>query len=156
MLVDDNFVFRSITVIIRPYFINKLGTFSLLRDIDWLNGMWFFFPCNPHVYEDIFRCVFFLYRQLQEDLTDEMVGLARQLKESSLMMSQSIKNTEKVSEFLLSFNKKTVWNWLTGQSISCTFFTYLWVYTKLHHCYFRTKLLSFLPIWSIIDHGISL
>ncbi|KAG6403037.1 hypothetical protein SASPL_135253 [Salvia splendens] len=36
------------------------------------------------------------HRQLQEDLTDEMVGLARQLKESSLMMSQSIKNTEKV------------------------------------------------------------
>ncbi|XP_057798041.1 uncharacterized protein LOC131014170 [Salvia miltiorrhiza] len=36
------------------------------------------------------------HRQLQEDLTDEMVGLARQLKESSLMMSQSIKNTEKI------------------------------------------------------------
>ncbi|KAL0371205.1 UNVERIFIED_CONTAM: hypothetical protein Sangu_0438600 [Sesamum angustifolium] len=35
------------------------------------------------------------HRKLQEDLTDEMVGLARQLKESSLMMSQSIKNTEK-------------------------------------------------------------
>ncbi|KAL0459431.1 UNVERIFIED_CONTAM: hypothetical protein Slati_0570300 [Sesamum latifolium] len=36
------------------------------------------------------------HRKLQEDLTDEMVGLARQLKESSLMMSQSIKNTEKI------------------------------------------------------------
>lgn len=36
------------------------------------------------------------HRKLQEDLTDEMVGLARQLKESSLVMSQSIKNTEKI------------------------------------------------------------
>lgn len=37
------------------------------------------------------------YRKLQEDLTDEMVGLARELKERSLLMSQSVKNTEKVS-----------------------------------------------------------
>ncbi|GMP99518.1 hypothetical protein CsSME_00046954 [Camellia sinensis var. sinensis] len=36
------------------------------------------------------------HRKLQDDLTDEMVGLAQQLKESSLMMNQSIKNTEKV------------------------------------------------------------
>ncbi|XVF04889.1 hypothetical protein REPUB_Repub05bG0124100 [Reevesia pubescens] len=36
------------------------------------------------------------HRKLQEDLTDEMVGLARQLKESSLMMSQSLENTEKI------------------------------------------------------------
>lgn len=36
------------------------------------------------------------HRKLQEDLTDEMVGLARQLKESSLVMSQSIKSTEKI------------------------------------------------------------
>ncbi|KAA8538879.1 hypothetical protein F0562_025571 [Nyssa sinensis] len=36
------------------------------------------------------------HRKLQEDLTDEMVGLARQLKESSLMMNQSITNTEKI------------------------------------------------------------
>ncbi|OMO89232.1 Vesicle transport protein, Use1 [Corchorus capsularis] len=36
------------------------------------------------------------HRKLQEDLTDEMVGLARQLKESSLMMSQSLENTEKL------------------------------------------------------------
>ncbi|KAL6500562.1 hypothetical protein OROHE_025928 [Orobanche hederae] len=36
------------------------------------------------------------HRKLQEDLTDEMVSLARQLKESSLMMNQSIKNTEKI------------------------------------------------------------
>lgn len=35
-------------------------------------------------------------RKLQEDLTDEMVGLARQLKETSLLMNQSIQNTEKV------------------------------------------------------------
>ncbi|EPS67885.1 hypothetical protein M569_06887, partial [Genlisea aurea] len=34
------------------------------------------------------------HRKLQEDLTEEMVGLARQLKESSLAMSQSIRNTE--------------------------------------------------------------
>lgn len=36
------------------------------------------------------------HRKLQEDLTDEMVVLARQLKESSQMMSQSLKNTEKI------------------------------------------------------------
>ncbi|KAA8547088.1 hypothetical protein F0562_003517 [Nyssa sinensis] len=36
------------------------------------------------------------HRKLQEDLTDEMVGLAHQLKESSLMMSRSIQNTEKI------------------------------------------------------------
>lgn len=36
------------------------------------------------------------HRKLQEDLTDEMVGLARKLKESSLMMSQSVQNTEKI------------------------------------------------------------
>ncbi|KAJ1438660.1 Vesicle transport protein, Use1 [Sesbania bispinosa] len=36
------------------------------------------------------------HRKLQEDLTDEMVVLAKQLKESSLMMSQSLQNTEKI------------------------------------------------------------
>ncbi|KAI5680117.1 hypothetical protein M9H77_01344 [Catharanthus roseus] len=36
------------------------------------------------------------HRKLQEDLTDEMVGLARELKERSLLMSQSVKNTEKL------------------------------------------------------------
>ncbi|XP_010534531.1 PREDICTED: uncharacterized protein LOC104810051 [Tarenaya hassleriana] len=36
------------------------------------------------------------HRKLQEDLTDEMVVLARQLKESSLMISQSVQNTEKI------------------------------------------------------------
>ncbi|CAH8255609.1 unnamed protein product [Arabidopsis lyrata] len=34
-------------------------------------------------------------RKLQEDLTDEMVVLARQLKERSQMISQSVQNTEK-------------------------------------------------------------
>ncbi|XP_022135542.1 uncharacterized protein LOC111007470 [Momordica charantia] len=36
------------------------------------------------------------HRKLQEDLTDEMVGLAKQLKESSLIMSKSLENTEKI------------------------------------------------------------
>ncbi|KAI5345335.1 hypothetical protein L3X38_013212 [Prunus dulcis] len=36
------------------------------------------------------------HRKLQEDLTDEMVGLARQLKESSLMMNHSLQDTEKI------------------------------------------------------------
>uniref|UniRef100_J3MUR9 Uncharacterized protein n=1 Tax=Oryza brachyantha TaxID=4533 RepID=J3MUR9_ORYBR len=37
------------------------------------------------------------HRKLQEDLTDEMVELARQLKESSLTMHQSVQETEKVA-----------------------------------------------------------
>ncbi|KAB1215256.1 hypothetical protein CJ030_MR4G027363 [Morella rubra] len=44
------------------------------------------------------------HRKLQEDLTDEMVMLAQQLKESSLMMSQSVQNTEKVRTCNLSGN----------------------------------------------------
>ncbi|KAJ4957632.1 hypothetical protein NE237_024743 [Protea cynaroides] len=36
------------------------------------------------------------HRKLQEDLTDEMVGLARQLKESSFLMNQSLQDTEKI------------------------------------------------------------
>ncbi|GAB2265256.1 hypothetical protein Dimus_000325 [Dionaea muscipula] len=36
------------------------------------------------------------HRKLQEDLTDEMVGLAQQLKENSLMMSRSVRNAEKI------------------------------------------------------------
>lgn len=36
------------------------------------------------------------HRNLQEDLTDDMVGLAQQLKERSLMISQSLQNTEKI------------------------------------------------------------
>jgi SNARE protein 1 len=37
-----------------------------------------------------------MHRKLQEDLTDEMVELARQLKESSFMMNQYVQETEKV------------------------------------------------------------
>ncbi|KAI3806054.1 hypothetical protein L1987_21945 [Smallanthus sonchifolius] len=36
------------------------------------------------------------HRKLQEDLTDEMVVLARQLKENSLKMNKSIQNTERI------------------------------------------------------------
>ncbi|GJT50908.1 vesicle transport protein, Use1 [Tanacetum coccineum] len=36
------------------------------------------------------------HRKLQEDLTDEIVVLARQLKESSLTMNKSIQNTERI------------------------------------------------------------
>ncbi|XP_074320521.1 uncharacterized protein LOC141657254 isoform X2 [Silene latifolia] len=36
------------------------------------------------------------HRKLQEDLTDEMVQMARQLKENSLMMNRSVKNAEKI------------------------------------------------------------
>ncbi|KAJ7979376.1 Vesicle transport protein USE1 [Quillaja saponaria] len=43
------------------------------------------------------------HRKLQDDLTDEMVGLAKQLKESSLMMSQSLQNTEKAAHVLQLF-----------------------------------------------------
>jgi hypothetical protein len=51
----------------------------------------------------LFFCylIFLLHRKLQEDLTDEMVELARQLKESSLMMNQSVQETEKVHFFHL-------------------------------------------------------
>ncbi|MCL7042858.1 hypothetical protein MKW94_009700 [Papaver nudicaule] len=38
------------------------------------------------------------HRKLQEDLTDEMVELAQRLKESSLLMSRSVQDTEKVLE----------------------------------------------------------
>ncbi|CAL5090725.1 unnamed protein product [Urochloa decumbens] len=36
------------------------------------------------------------HRNLQEGLTDEMVELARQLKESSILMNQSVQDTEKI------------------------------------------------------------
>ncbi|XP_073117175.1 uncharacterized protein [Elaeis guineensis] len=39
------------------------------------------------------------HRKLQEDLTDEMVVLAHQLKESSLLMNRSLQDTEKVTHF---------------------------------------------------------
>lgn len=63
---------------------------------------------------------------LQEDLTDEMVDLARQLKESSLLMSQSVKNTEKVSSILLLEHE--------------IFSSVLWIVSKVH----LASLLSFL------------
>uniref|UniRef100_A0A453MYA0 Uncharacterized protein n=2 Tax=Aegilops tauschii subsp. strangulata TaxID=200361 RepID=A0A453MYA0_AEGTS len=44
------------------------------------------------------------HRKLQEDLTDEMVDLARQLKESSLLMNQSVQDTEKVAFYLSSIS----------------------------------------------------
>jgi SNARE protein 1 len=40
--------------------------------------------------------IFLMHRKLQEDLTDEMVELARQLKESSLMMNQYVQEMEKI------------------------------------------------------------
>ncbi|KAF5192327.1 Membrane fusion protein use1 [Thalictrum thalictroides] len=72
------------------------------------------------------------HRKLQEDLTDEMVGLARQLKESSLMMNQSLQDTEK----LLDSTEKAVehslastgamlmheqWRYVTGVLGCCTY-----------------------------------
>ncbi|CAB81585.1 putative protein [Arabidopsis thaliana] len=45
------------------------------------------------------------HRKLQEDLTDEMVVLARQLKERSQAISQSVQNTEKPSEHRTRDNK---------------------------------------------------
>lgn len=39
-----------------------------------------------------------LHRELQEGLTDEMVMLSTQLKESSLMMDQALHKTNKVLE----------------------------------------------------------
>ncbi|RZC27141.1 hypothetical protein D0Y65_005335 [Glycine soja] len=44
------------------------------------------------------------HRKLQEDLTDDMVVLAKQLKESSLTMSQSLQNTEKDSSRISYFH----------------------------------------------------
>ncbi|PIA44228.1 hypothetical protein AQUCO_01700083v1 [Aquilegia coerulea] len=77
------------------------------------------------------------HRKLQEDLTDEMVGLARQLKESSLTMNQSLQDTEK----LLDSTEKAVEHSLasTGhvnarameiysQSFKTTCFTWLLIF----------------------------
>lgn len=50
------------------------------------------------------------HRKLQDDLTDEMVELAQQLKESSLMMCKSIKNTEKI----LDSTEKSIEHSLAG------------------------------------------
>nr|XP_029121540.1 uncharacterized protein LOC105048970 isoform X1 [Elaeis guineensis]XP_029121541.1 uncharacterized protein LOC105048970 isoform X1 [Elaeis guineensis]XP_029121542.1 uncharacterized protein LOC105048970 isoform X1 [Elaeis guineensis]XP_029121543.1 uncharacterized protein LOC105048970 isoform X1 [Elaeis guineensis] len=41
------------------------------------------------------------HRKLQEDLTDEMVVLAHQLKESSLLMNRSLQDTEKLYVIML-------------------------------------------------------
>lgn len=41
-------------------------------------------------------------RKLQEDLTDEMVVLAQQLKENSLLMNRSLQDTEKVLGLIIS------------------------------------------------------
>ncbi|XP_042497793.1 uncharacterized protein LOC122076524 isoform X4 [Macadamia integrifolia] len=43
------------------------------------------------------------HRKLQEDLTDEMVGLARQLKESSLLMNRSLQDTEKRGQWRVAW-----------------------------------------------------
>jgi hypothetical protein len=62
-------------------------------------------------------CTFLPNRKLQEDLTDEMVELARQLKESSLMMNQSVQETEKVFFFHLVLRFLLRWHVsLCGQS----------------------------------------
>uniref|UniRef100_A0A0E0LZ41 Uncharacterized protein n=1 Tax=Oryza punctata TaxID=4537 RepID=A0A0E0LZ41_ORYPU len=50
------------------------------------------------------------HRNLQEDLTDEIVELARQLKDSSLMMNQSVQATEKI----LDSTERAVANSLAG------------------------------------------
>ncbi|CAF1851503.1 hypothetical protein HID58_060921 [Brassica napus] len=39
--------------------------------------------------------------KLQDDPTDEMVELARQLKDSSLMISQSVENTKKLLDSMV-------------------------------------------------------
>lgn len=57
----------------------------------------------PFSFTLLFSCPLLYSRMLQEDLTDEMVVLAKQLKESSLMMSQSLQNTEKV-QFLYFYS----------------------------------------------------
>lgn len=36
------------------------------------------------------------HRKLQEDLTDDLVALARQLKEGSLLINRSVQDTEKI------------------------------------------------------------
>ncbi|CAA7392099.1 unnamed protein product [Spirodela intermedia] len=50
------------------------------------------------------------HRKLQEDLTDEMVVLAQQLKENSLLMNRSLQDTEKV----LDSTEKAVEHSLAG------------------------------------------
>lgn len=57
------------------------------------------------------------HRKLQEDLTDEMVDLARELKERSLLMSQSVKNTEKVSLASCLFHFTLLWAYLSCKKL---------------------------------------
>lgn len=57
------------------------------------------------------------HRKLQEDLTDEMVDLARELKERSLLMSQSVKNTEKVSLASCPFHFTLFWAYLSSKKL---------------------------------------
>ncbi|KAL3734112.1 hypothetical protein ACJRO7_023458 [Eucalyptus globulus] len=78
------------------------------------------------------------HRKLQEDLTDEMAGLARRLKESSLVMSQSLQNTEKILDSmekvvehrLASTNQVNVWAMeIYSESSKTTCFTWLLIFT---------------------------
>ncbi|PON65235.1 Vesicle transport protein, Use [Trema orientale] len=56
--------------------------------------------------------------KLQEDLTDEMVGMARQLKESSLLVSQSLQNSEKIGPKLLEVGEGSLHRHLIAIPIS--------------------------------------
>ncbi|MQL70789.1 hypothetical protein Taro_003135 [Colocasia esculenta] len=53
-------------------------------------------PLTPVRLDDAAQAHIERHRKLQDDLTDEMVVLAQQLKESSLMMNKSLQETEKV------------------------------------------------------------
>nr|KAJ0185334.1 hypothetical protein LSAT_V11C900458890 [Lactuca sativa] len=78
------------------------------------------------------------HRKLQEDLTDEMVDLARQLKERSLLMNKSIQNTERI----LDSTEKAVEHSLasTGQTNTQA----MAVYTQTSNTSCFTWLLMFL------------
>ncbi|KAK9922315.1 hypothetical protein M0R45_030784 [Rubus argutus] len=77
------------------------------------------------------------HRKLQEDLTDEMVGLARQLKESSLMMSHSLQNTEKI----LDSTEKAVESSLASTGHATTRASHIYSKTSKTTCF--TWLLMF-------------
>eukprot|EP00268_Persea_americana_P049056 TRINITY_DN5223_c0_g1_i1.p1 TRINITY_DN5223_c0_g1~~TRINITY_DN5223_c0_g1_i1.p1 ORF type:complete len:267 (-),score=66.45 TRINITY_DN5223_c0_g1_i1:247-1047(-) len=53
-------------------------------------------PSSPNKLDPSVQAHIEKHRKLQEDLTDEMVGLAKQLKESSLVMNQSLQDTGKI------------------------------------------------------------
>ncbi|XP_028092593.1 uncharacterized protein LOC114292767 [Camellia sinensis] len=65
------------------------------------------------------------HRKLQDDLTDEMVGLAQQLKESNLMMSLSLQNTEKC-RYLIQQSRRLNRAW---QALVVPMYV-LWIYTR--------------------------